>query len=77
MLALQGANNETGIIQPVAEAAALVHAAGGVVVCDAVQLAGRAPCAARSAWGRIFSFFRPISLAGPRASGRLSPLRLT
>jgi cysteine desulfurase len=41
LLALQGANNETGVIQPVARAAALVHAAGGFVFCDAVQLAGR------------------------------------
>lgn len=41
MLALQAANNETGAIQPVREAAAFVHARGGVVVCDAVQAAGR------------------------------------
>ena len=46
MLALQGANNETGVLQPVAEAAALVHAAGGIVVCDAVQLPGRIDLAA-------------------------------
>jgi cysteine desulfurase len=44
LVALQGANNETGVIQPVAEAAALVHAADGFLFCDAVQLAGRAPC---------------------------------
>ena len=44
LLALQGANNETGVIQPVAEAAALVHAAGGFVFCDAVQMAGRMDC---------------------------------
>lgn len=44
MLALQAANNETGVIQPVAAAAALVHAAGGVVVCDAAQAAGRIAC---------------------------------
>jgi cysteine desulfurase len=41
LLALQGANNETGVIQPVARAAALVHSAGGFVFCDSVQLAGR------------------------------------
>jgi cysteine desulfurase len=41
LVALQGANNETGVIQPVAEAAALVHAAGGFLFCDAVQMAGR------------------------------------
>jgi cysteine desulfurase len=44
LLALQGANNETGVIQPVAEAAALVHAVGGLVFCDAVQMAGRMAC---------------------------------
>jgi cysteine desulfurase len=44
LVALQGANNETGVIQPVAEAAALVHAADGFLFCDAVQLAGRMSC---------------------------------
>lgn len=37
------ANNETGILQPVAEIAALVHAAGGWLHCDAVQAVGRVP----------------------------------
>jgi cysteine desulfurase len=44
LLALQAANNETGVIQPVAAAAAMVHAAGGAVICDAVQAAGRIAC---------------------------------
>ena len=44
MLAIQAANNETGVVQPVREAAALVHAAGGYVVCDAVQAAGKIAC---------------------------------
>jgi cysteine desulfurase len=35
------ANNETGVIQPVAETAAIVHAANGIVLVDAVQAAGR------------------------------------
>jgi cysteine desulfurase len=43
LLALQFANNETGVIQPVREAAERVHAAGGLLVCDAVQAAGRVP----------------------------------
>jgi cysteine desulfurase len=38
---LMAANNETGAIQPVAEAAAIVHAAGGLLHSDAVQVAGR------------------------------------
>jgi cysteine desulfurase len=70
MLALQGANNETGIVQPVAEAAALVHAAGGIVVCDAVQLAGRAPCMAR-ALGADFLIFSAHKLGGPKGAGAL------
>ena len=35
------ANNETGALQPVAEAAALVHAAGGVLHVDAIQAFGK------------------------------------
>lgn len=41
LVALQAANNETGVLQPVREAASIVHAAGGLLVCDAVQAAGR------------------------------------
>ncbi|ACK50557.1 aminotransferase class V [Methylocella silvestris BL2] len=44
LLALQAANNETGVIQPVAAAAALAHAAGGALICDAVQAAGKIDC---------------------------------
>lgn len=41
ILALMLANNETGIIQPVAEAAAMVREAGGLTHCDAVQGLGK------------------------------------
>ncbi|MCB5204132.1 cysteine desulfurase [Neorhizobium sp. T786] len=41
MVAVMLVNNETGIVQPVAEAARLVHQAGGLMVVDAVQAAGR------------------------------------
>ena len=40
-LACAAANNETGVVQPVAEAAAMTRAAGGFTHCDAVQAAGR------------------------------------
>lgn len=43
MVAIMLVNNETGVIQPVAEAAKLVHAAGGLLVVDAVQAVGRIP----------------------------------
>ena len=42
-LACMAANNETGVVQPVAEAAAMTRAAGGFTHCDAVQAAGRVP----------------------------------
>jgi cysteine desulfurase len=42
-LALMLANNETGVIQPVREAAALVHQKGGRVHCDGVQALGKMP----------------------------------
>jgi cysteine desulfurase len=37
------ANNETGALQPVAEAAELVHAAGGLLHVDAIQAFGKIP----------------------------------
>ena len=41
LVSVQAANNETGVLQPVAQAAAVVHAAGGLLHSDAVQAAGR------------------------------------
>ncbi len=37
------ANNETGAVQPVAEAAEIAHAAGGVLHVDAIQAFGKIP----------------------------------
>ncbi|HTP92612.1 MAG TPA: cysteine desulfurase family protein [Xanthobacteraceae bacterium] len=44
LVSIMLANNETGVLQPVAAAAAIVHAAGGLLHVDAVQAAGRIPC---------------------------------
>ncbi|MGH8457062.1 MAG: cysteine desulfurase family protein, partial [Stenotrophobium sp.] len=43
LVALMRANNETGVIQDVARAAPLVHAAGAWLHVDAVQAAGKIP----------------------------------
>ena len=43
LVSVQLANNETGVVQPVAQAAALVRAAGGLMHSDAVQAAGASP----------------------------------
>jgi cysteine desulfurase len=43
LVSLMAANNETGVIQPVAAAADIVHRHGGLLHVDAVQAAGRMP----------------------------------
>jgi cysteine desulfurase len=44
LVSLMLANNETGVVQPVAEAAMIAHAAGGLLHVDAVQGPGRIDC---------------------------------
>jgi cysteine desulfurase len=43
LLSLMLANNETGVLQPVEEAAALAHGKGALLHTDAVQAAGKVP----------------------------------
>lgn len=69
-LALQAVNNETGVIQPLAEAAERVHAAGGVVICDATQAVGRMETGF-AATGVDILFFSSHKLGGPMGAGAL------
>jgi cysteine desulfurase len=41
LVSVQAANNEIGTSQPVAEIAAIAHAAGALIHCDAAQAAGK------------------------------------
>ena len=43
IVAVQAANNETGVIQPLSDVGSLTKIKGGFVVCDAVQAVGRLP----------------------------------
>jgi cysteine desulfurase len=73
LVALQAANNETGVLQPVAEAAEIVHSGGGLMVCDAAQAAGRIPLAAfRAADALLLSAHK---FGGPKGAGAFIALR--
>jgi cysteine desulfurase len=41
LVSVMAANNETGVIQPIAEIVRLAHAAGALVHCDAIQAIGK------------------------------------
>ncbi|WP_405051809.1 cysteine desulfurase family protein [Sphingomonas sp.] len=43
LIAVQLVNNETGVVQPIAEIAALVRAAGSLLLADCAQGAGKVP----------------------------------
>lgn len=70
MVALMLANNETGVVQPVAEAARLVHAAGGILVVDAVQAFGRIPLDI-AALDADFMIVSSHKIGGPKGAGAL------
>lgn len=74
LAAIMLANNETGVIQPVAEAARLIHAAGGLLVVDAVQAAGKIPCNINEL-GADFLTLSAHKIGGPKGVGALIKAR--
>jgi cysteine desulfurase len=70
VVAIHHANNESGAIQPIAEAAKLVRAAGGWLHVDAIQSAGKIPVNLRDL-GADSLTLSAHKLGGPQGVGAL------
>jgi len=83
LVAVMAANNETGVLFPVAEAARIAKARGALFLVDATQAAGKVPVDA-AAWGADLLCLSGHKFHGPKGTGllmirrgvRLKPLML-
>lgn len=70
LVSLMAANNETGALQPVAEAARIVHEAGGLLHVDAIQVLGKTAFSI-NAVGADLATFSGHKIGGPKGAGAL------
>lgn len=70
LVAVHAANNETGVIQPFRQIAALVKATGGVLVLDAVQTAGRIPLDMSEGYAD-YLILSSHKIGGPKGAGAI------
>ena len=70
LVSIMAANNETGALQPVAEAARIVHDAGGLLHVDAIQALGKIAFNI-NAVGADLATFSAHKIGGPKGIGAL------
>ncbi|AXS40514.1 cysteine desulfurase family protein [Breoghania sp. L-A4] len=69
-VSVMAANNETGVLQPLAEISAMAREAGGYVHVDAVQALGRIPVTLE-AWGADVATVSSHKIGGPQGAGAI------
>ncbi len=73
LVAVHAANNETGVIQPVGRIAEIVKAAGGILIVDAVQAAGRVSLDISAGYGD-YLILSSHKIGGPKGVGAIIAL---
>jgi cysteine desulfurase len=70
LVCIMAANNETGVLQPMAEISELAHRHGALVHCDAVQAVGKIPVDIM-AWEVDYLALSAHKIGGPQGIGAL------